>query len=212
MTSWLHCDSHRDKWLRQRIGSIKYFALIDFTHENNSDGVLCVLNSLLIGSKLDTDIHLNQCRIAFHGRVLYSFTNKDFKESTDKTAINLSKLKVYKIKQKEGCVERKHDDFTLIGRSLFKKETNMDLFNGLKVKLSTGEDGVIESGFGQSGKFKVRIMAGLLPTTLEQLESTVKTKKNTTETQNTVTPLEPIKIFLNLKKFIYCEDKKKIFQ
>jgi selenocysteine-specific elongation factor len=190
----------------------KYFALIDFTHENNSDGVLCVLNSLLIGSKLDTDIHLNQCRIAFHGRVLYSFTNKDFKESTDKTTINLSKLKVYKIKQKEGCVERKHDDFTLIGRSLFKKETNMDLFNGLKVKLSTGEDGVIESGFGQSGKFKVRIMAGLLPTTLEQLESTVKTKKKTTETQNTVTPLEPIKIFLNLKKFIYCEDKKKIFQ
>ncbi len=155
---------------------------------------------------------MNQCRIAFHGRVLYSFTNKDFKESTDKTTINLSKLKVYKIKQKEGCVERKHDDFTLIGRSLFKKETNMDLFNGLKVKLSTGEDGVIESGFGQSGKFKVRIMAGLLPTTLEQLESTVKTKKKTTETQNTVTPLEPIKIFLNLKKFIYCEDKKKIFQ
>lgn len=189
---------------------VKYFALIDFTHENNSDGVLCVLNSSLIGSKLDTDIHLNQCRIAFHGRVLYSFTNKDFKApSNDKTAIHLSNLKVYKIKQKEGLVERKHDDFTLIGKSLFKKETNMDLFNGLKISLSTGEQGVIESSFGQSGKFKVRFMAGLLPTTLEQLDVT-KSKKKPAE--SSITNSEPIKIYLNLKKFIYNEDKKKIYQ
>ena len=39
-------------------------------------------NSLVIGSKLDTDIHLNQCRIAFHGNVLHMFTNKDFKDIT----------------------------------------------------------------------------------------------------------------------------------
>ena len=49
------------------------------------------------------------------------------------------------------------DDFTVIGRSLFKKETNLQLFVGLKVTLSTGESGIIEGGFGQSGKFKIRI-------------------------------------------------------
>lgn len=49
------------------------------------------------------------------------------------------------------------DEYSLIGRSLFKKETNLQLFLGLKVTLSTGESGVIEGGFGQSGKFKIRI-------------------------------------------------------
>lgn len=49
------------------------------------------------------------------------------------------------------------DDYSLIGRSLFKKETNLQLFVGLKVTLSTGESGVIEGGFGQSGKFKIRV-------------------------------------------------------
>lgn len=69
----------------------------------------------------------------------------------------LSQLKVYKQKAKEGVVERKQDEQTIIGKALFKKETNMELFNGLKVTLSTGETGVIEGSFGQSGKFKVRI-------------------------------------------------------
>lgn len=49
------------------------------------------------------------------------------------------------------------DDYNVIGRSLFKKETNIQLFVGLKVHLSTGELGVIDSAFGQSGKFKIHI-------------------------------------------------------
>lgn len=49
------------------------------------------------------------------------------------------------------------DDYTVIGRSLFKKETNLQLFVGLKVTLSTGETGIIDGGFGQSGKFKIRV-------------------------------------------------------
>jgi len=49
------------------------------------------------------------------------------------------------------------DDYTVIGRNLFKKETNLQLFVGLKVTLSTGEKGTIEGGFGQSGKIKIRI-------------------------------------------------------
>lgn len=49
------------------------------------------------------------------------------------------------------------DDYSVIGRNLFKKETKLQLFVGLKVTLSTGESGVIEGGFGQSGKFKIRV-------------------------------------------------------
>lgn len=49
------------------------------------------------------------------------------------------------------------DDYSVIGRNLFKKETNLQLFVGLKVTLSTGESGLIEGGFGQSGKFKIRV-------------------------------------------------------
>ena len=37
-------------------------------------------------------------------------------------------------------------------KDLFKKETNIALFSGLRVKLSTGEEGKVEGGFGQSGK------------------------------------------------------------
>lgn len=55
------------------------------------------------------------------------------------------------------------DDYTVIGRNLFKKETNLQLFVGLKVTLSTGESGVIEGGFGQSGKFKIRVQGKEFP-------------------------------------------------
>ena len=49
------------------------------------------------------------------------------------------------------------DEKTLIGRGLFKKETKIQLFVGMKVKLTSGEVGVIEGAFGTSGKFRVNI-------------------------------------------------------
>ncbi|KAH0630162.1 hypothetical protein JD844_012847 [Phrynosoma platyrhinos] len=125
--------------------------------------VTCPKLCLVIGSKLDTDIHTNTCRLAFHGVLLQGMEDKNYMESF------LPKLKVYKLKHKEGQVERivvksplflkLCDDYSVIGRSLFKKETNIQIFVGLKVKLSTGEEGIIEGGFGQSGKFKIRIPA-----------------------------------------------------
>uniref|UniRef100_A0A7N5P071 Eukaryotic elongation factor, selenocysteine-tRNA specific n=1 Tax=Ailuropoda melanoleuca TaxID=9646 RepID=A0A7N5P071_AILME len=66
------------------------------------------------------------------------------------------------------------DDHSVIGRSLFKKETNIQLFVGLKVSLSTGELGVIDSAFGQSGKFKIHIPGGLSPESKKILTSTLK--------------------------------------
>ena len=60
----------------------------------------------------------------------------------------------------EGVVERMASPYEVIGRNLFKKETNIQLFVNLKVTLSTGESGIIEGSFGQSGKVKIRVMGG----------------------------------------------------
>lgn len=122
------------------------FALLEFEHP-----VTCSPKCLIIASKLDTDIHSNTCRLAFHGRVIEAVSDVKY------AANFLPKLKVYKNKSREGVVERKVDDYAVICKGLFKKESNLDAFVNLKVILSTGENGIIESSFGQSGKFKVRI-------------------------------------------------------
>ena len=83
----------------------------------------------------------------------------------EKVAGELVQLKVAKDKQKQGIVERASNSQEVesfvckwkifkqvIVRDLFKKETNIALFSGLRVKLSSGEEGKVEGGFGQSGK------------------------------------------------------------
>ncbi|KAM4799883.1 LOW QUALITY PROTEIN: selenocysteine-specific elongation factor [Urocitellus parryii] len=128
------------------------WALVEFERP-----VTCPRLCLVIGSRLDVDIHANSCRLAFHGRLLHGLQDKGYAESA------LPALRVYKLKHKQGLVERVMDDYSVIGRSLFKKETNIQLFVGLRVQLSTGEQGVIDSAFGQSGKFKVHVPGGLSP-------------------------------------------------
>lgn len=127
------------------------FALIEFEKP-----VTCGRNFLVIGSKLDTDIHANVCRIAFSGRLIEPIADTNYAETV------LPRVKIFKDRCKEGVVERRADDYTVICRGLFKKESKVDAFVGLKVTLSTGDSGVIEGGFGQSGKFKVRIPGVLL--------------------------------------------------
>ena len=124
----------------------RQFALIEFEKP-----ITCQNHALIIGSKLDTDIHANMCRIAFHGQIMQVMTDPAYATSV------LPKVKVFKVKVREGQVERVMDEYTVIGKNMFKKETNLATFTNLKVKLSTGQDGVIEGGFGQSGKVKVRI-------------------------------------------------------
>ena len=126
------------------------FALLQFEHQ-----VTCPHSCLVIGSKLDTDIHANVCRLAFHGKLLEPIVDPDYTQTL------LPKVKVFKMKKKEGIVDRKVDEYTVVCRGLLKKESKIEMFTGLKVKLSTGEDGVIEGSFGQSGKFKVRLPGNL---------------------------------------------------
>ena len=117
------------------------YSLICFTY----------LKILVLGSKLDSDIHKNVCRLAFDGKLIHSFQDKNY-QSTE-----LHKLKIYKVKQKNGVVERLVNDYEMVCKNMFKKETNIHLFSGLNVTLSTGETAVIDGPFGQSGKFKIRL-------------------------------------------------------
>ena len=122
---------------------------------------MVVFSISVLGSKLDSDIHKNICRLAFDGRLVHSFHNKDY-QSTE-----LRKLKIFKVKQKQGVVERLVNDCEVVCKNMFKKETNIHLFTGLNVTLSTGETGVIDGPFGQSGKFKVRLKGTLMTASLK---------------------------------------------
>jgi selenocysteine-specific elongation factor len=135
-----------DKDVRAKEMPVKQFALLEFEKP-----VLAVPKCLIIGSKLDTDIHTNTCRLAFWGHLLEGIGDKNY------SATVLPRLKIYKEKCKCGVVDRASNEHEVIGKNLFKKETNIQLFVGLQVELSTGEIGVIESSFGQSGKVKIHI-------------------------------------------------------
>ncbi|KAM4613046.1 selenocysteine-specific elongation factor [Polymixia lowei] len=181
------------------------WALLEFERP-----VTCPSLCLVIGSKLDTDIHANACRLAFQGRLLEGFEDKGYAEAT------LPRLRIYKSKHKEGQVERVTDDYTVVGRNLFKKETNLQLFVGLKVTLSTGEAGIIEGGFGQSGKFKIRVSEGLRPETKQLLSSTSKKKGKgggkgePAKEDETKADSQPIGINLHFKRYIFDPHKKMV--
>lgn len=113
--------------------------------------VLIIPNSLAIGARLDSSIYSNSCRLAFYGNILTPIESKNYQSEF------LVNLKIYKEKFKKGIVERASNEYEVVGKNMFKKETNIQKFLNMKVTLSTGEEGIIESTFGQSGKFKIRI-------------------------------------------------------
>ncbi|CAM9195760.1 unnamed protein product [Lampetra planeri] len=181
------------------------WALLEFERP-----VTCPSLCLVIGSKLDTDIHANACRLAFQGRLLHGFEDKGYTETA------LPRLRIYKTKHKEGQVERVTDDYTVIGRNLFKKETNLQIFVGLKVTLSTGETGIIEGGFGQSGKFKIRVQEGLRPET-KQLFSTASKKKakggskvGPADEEEPKAESQHVSIHLHFKRYVFDPHKKMV--
>ncbi|KAK6643404.1 hypothetical protein RUM43_004909 [Polyplax serrata] len=162
--------------------SSKLYALIEF-----SKPVLIAPNNLTIGARLDTPVNSNSCRLAFHGNVLLYTALKNYAPTF------LSGLKIYKEKYKKGTIDRIVNEYSLIGKNMFKKESNIDKFLGMKISLSSGETGVIESTFGLSGKFKVQIPDGLKETTMGK-----SADKNT------------IEIILKYKRYIYDPNKKMV--
>ncbi|XP_059017888.1 selenocysteine-specific elongation factor isoform X2 [Mustela lutreola] len=183
------------------------WALVEFEKP-----VTCPRLCLVIGSRLDADIHANMCRLAFHGVLLHGLEDKDYAESF------LPRLKVYKLKHKHGFVERVMDDHSVIGRSLFKKETNIQLFVGLKVNLSTGELGVIDSAFGQSGKFKIHIPGGLSAESKKMLTPTLKKRGRAgrgeaakpEEGAERPEPAQHVAISLSFKRYVFDTHKRMV--
>ena len=98
-------ENYTDSYPRPKV--TRRYAVVEFDHP------ICILpNSLVIGSKLDADIHQNSCRIALSGRVLQLLQDKDYSVN------DLSKLKVFKSKRKEGIVERMSDPYTVIAKGI----------------------------------------------------------------------------------------------
>lgn len=198
-------ENYTDSYPRPKV--TRRYAVVEFDHP------ICILpNSLVIGSKLDADIHQNSCRIALSGRVLQLLQDKDYSVN------DLSKLKVFKSKRKEGIVERMSDPYTVIAKGLFRKESKIDAFVNLRVSLSlVGEIGIIEGSFGQSGKFKIRIPEGLKEETQACLSEATTGKKKGKKEESSSAPAavtekrQTIKVVLEFKKYVYG-DKKKIVQ
>ncbi|KJE92526.1 selenocysteine-specific elongation factor, variant [Capsaspora owczarzaki ATCC 30864] len=174
------------------------FALIELDHP-----VACLSNALLIGSRLDLDpdVHTKACRLAFSGRVHEALTDKSYRETF------LPKLKVFKRKSRTGTVERILDDYTLIGKGLFKKETTLEPFLGLQVGLSSGEVGEIEGAFGQSGKFRVRMRQAVSDATKATLAASDKPKG---KGKAPAPEAEAIEIVLSFKRYVYDRQKRMI--
>ena len=140
--------------------SLLHWALLDFQVP-----VFCLVNSLAIGSRLDTVDNasgsVSSCRLAFSGRLI---------QKIDAEA-DAHRIRLYTPKEKRGVITRlgdvykRSDDgavvrYEVFGSDLFKKETNMKLFIGMKLETEKGEIGEIKSSFGTSGKFRAFFPAG----------------------------------------------------
>jgi selenocysteine-specific elongation factor len=140
--------------------SLLHWAMLDF-----QTPVHCPLHSLIIGSRLDTVDNAtgdaSTCRLAFSGRLVERI-------DPDKDA---SRIRWYVPKQRQGIVSRRGDlhkrsdngkvvCYEIVGSDLFKAETNMKPFLGMKLVTSSGDVGEIKSSFGTSGKFRVLFPAG----------------------------------------------------
>lgn len=147
--------------------SLLHWAVLDF-----QTPVYCPLNSLIIGSRLDAAVDTNttatdpstaasSCRLAFCGRLV---TQMDPKE-------DLARVRWYTPKERRGTVSRlgdphqRQDDgkivrYEVFGSDLFKKETLLKPFLGMKLVTPQGDIGELKSAFGTSGKFRVYFPAG----------------------------------------------------
>lgn len=178
---------------------LKQYVLLEFEKP-----ILASSGSIIIGSKLDIDINSNSCRIAFWGKMLERIVDKNY------STVVLPKLKVYKDKCKTGSIDRIKNENEVIGKDIFKKETNIQLFVGLKVNLSTGEEGVIDGAFGQSGKVNIRIPGGLKDTTVSQINLSSKKKGKNVAAQDDGNDTGPVKFTVAFKRYAYDPEKRMI--
>ncbi|XP_014281954.1 selenocysteine-specific elongation factor isoform X3 [Halyomorpha halys] len=182
--------------------SAKVFALLEF-----EKSIYFPPNSIIICSKLDANINCNTCRISFFGNVVYEISDKRYPETF------LPKLKIYKVKIKTGYVQSLINENEIIAHKLFQKITSAQKFLNMKIKLSTGETGYIESTFGQKDKIRIRIPEGLQASTFEYLSLTKKGKKNKVKSEKEESLKEPkpkvdsVTVRLEFKRYMFDKHK-----
>lgn len=95
------------------------------------------------------------CRLAFNGKVIKMWN----KSNVSKEQL-VNSLPVFKYKEKKAVVDRVVDANTIIGKNLLTSKTqSLQFFIGKKIDILIDDQprfsGIIDSPFGQSGKFKV---------------------------------------------------------
>lgn len=153
---------HQDKLLESLDG---HTDLLQWAFLNFQTPVHCPMESLVIGSRLDTVDNASgaasSCRLAFSGRLMKKVHPE----------YDAPRIRIYTPKERRGIVARlgepfrRNDDdkvvrYEVFGDDLFKKETNMKLFIGMKVETIRGEVGEIKSSYGTSGMFRVFFPGG----------------------------------------------------
>uniref|UniRef100_A0A914QX86 Uncharacterized protein n=1 Tax=Panagrolaimus davidi TaxID=227884 RepID=A0A914QX86_9BILA len=129
-------------------------------------------NDICLGAKLDSQ-KPTECRFAFHGRAL-------------KILSSIDEIKRFRRKQREGIIDRIESETAIICVGLFKKETNLETFNGMSVLIGENNvHGKVENAFGKSGKVRIAVRNGLS----EEIKNAVKNG-------------EKVKVLLKMKKFI----------
>ena len=96
-------------------------------------------------------------------------------------------LKIYKLKQRTGVVDRVDKNGAVIVKDLFEKNSDMTRFLNMKLISPDNEVGNIEGPFGKSGKVKV------------SFSDPGKIKK-------------AMKLTMNFKKYVFDENKKRMYQ
>jgi selenocysteine-specific elongation factor len=137
-----------------------HWALLDF-----QTPVHCPMHCLVIGSRLDTVDNATKaassCRLAFSGRLI---------ERIDPVT-DAQRIRLFNLKEKQAVISKLGDPYKrtddektvryeVFGSDLFKKETNMKLFIGMKLITQSGDVGEIKSSFGTDGNFRVHFPAG----------------------------------------------------
>ncbi|OQR66255.1 selenocysteine-specific elongation factor-like [Tropilaelaps mercedesae] len=180
-----------------------WFGLMEFEQP-----MICGEGGLLLGSRLDTDVHTKACRLAFYGNAVKVFTTPEYRA-------NLSEIRVFKFKCKTGVVDRVPSDSEVIIKDMFKKETNIELFTGMKVTFSSGETGTIQGSFGKSGKTKVQLdfgqrMTPELARYRNKKENNGDSLKEDIASAATITEkaLENVRVVLQFKRFVFDVNKK----
>lgn len=141
-------------------------------------------DSLVIGARLDADLNTSSCRIALSGRIVAAIDPGEPSQ--------LQRLRVYKLKFREGSIERLESDrCTAVCRGMFGKDSDLSRFIGMAVRGPSGEMGILEGSFGKSGKFKVRFAQGL---------------------EHPLEKGQQVPVVLEYKRYVFDADKRRIAQ